>query len=66
MRNHGDRETVKALIIVARGGCKRLRGRDAAMIIEVAIGPSPAAGKFRVEVVSSPAGEAAEVVELDV
>ena len=35
------------------------------MIIEVAIGPSPVAGKFRVEVVSSPTGEAVELAELD-
>ena len=36
------------------------------MIIEVAIGPGPSAGKFRVLVISSPAGEASAVVELDV
>ncbi len=34
-------------------------------VIEVAIGPGGAPGVFRVEVVASPAGEAAAIVELD-
>ena len=34
-------------------------------IIEISIGPGPAAGKYRVEVVSSPGGEASVLVELD-
>jgi hypothetical protein len=35
-------------------------------VIEVGIGPGGASGVFRVEVVRSPAGEASEVVRLDV
>lgn len=35
------------------------------MIIEVAIGPGSEAGKFRVEVMSSPAGEASALVKLN-
>ncbi len=38
---------------------------DAATTIEVAIGPARTPGTFRVEVVRSPVGEAAPVVELD-
>jgi WD40 repeat protein len=37
----------------------------AAMVFEVAIGPGLEAGKFRVEVVASAAGDASAVVELD-
>ena len=35
------------------------------IVIEVAIGPGGAPGRFRVEVVASPAGEASATVELD-
>lgn len=48
--------------LVARGEYEQV---GFAVIIEVAIGPGPAAGKFRVEVVASPAGDASAVVELD-
>ncbi len=35
-------------------------------VIEVAIGPGPAPGRFKVEVLRSPAGEASAIAELDV
>jgi hypothetical protein len=40
-------------------------GVESGKIIEVAIGPGTAAGRFRVEVIRSPAGEATEEIELD-
>ena len=43
-------------------GCGRA---GAVTVIEVAVGPGGAPGVFRVEVVASPAGEAAATVELD-
>jgi WD40 repeat protein len=48
---------------VVRGEHERV---GVAVIIEVAIGPGLEAGKFRVEVVASAAGDASAVVELDI
>lgn len=39
--------------------------QDAAVVLEVAIGPGPAPGRFKVDIVDSPAGLASTVVDLD-